>query len=84
MLGEQAPAAESYKSVAEGAATSVWAATDLALTNYGCNYLEDCHIAPVIQRPNHKFGVMDYALDAESAECLWHQAEVFLERPLPP
>lgn len=83
LLGDQAPAADSYKSIAAGAATSVWAATSPALIDKGGSYLEDCGIAPVIEQPNHQFGVMAYALDPEAADRLWQLGEQLLGRALP-
>lgn len=59
------------KTTQEGAATTVLAATDPGLRGRGMLYLEDCHVAEVIDTPNHKWGVMSYALDSDNAERLF-------------
>jgi len=64
-----------WKSVAAGAATSVWAATAAELDGAGPAYLEDCAVAPRITRPNLVYGVMPYALDEALAERLWRASE---------
>ena len=72
-----------YKSVEAGAATSVWAATASELKGSEALYLEDCSIADRIATPNTFYGVMDYALDRESANRIWEAAEYLLGRNLP-
>jgi NAD(P)-dependent dehydrogenase (short-subunit alcohol dehydrogenase family) len=71
-----------FKTVETGAATSVWAATAAALDGKGPLYLEDCHVASVVDQPNRAFGVLRYALDADTAERLWASAERLLDRRL--
>jgi len=64
----------SYKSIPQGAATSVWAATSPDLEAQGGLYLEDCHIAePAVAGVDG--GVESYALDADAAEKLWSLSE---------
>ena len=72
-----------FKTIEVGAATSVWAATGLDLEGCGPIYLEDCKVAPLIDRPNMASGVMPYALDPEAADKLWAIAEEMLGHPLP-
>jgi NAD(P)-dependent dehydrogenase (short-subunit alcohol dehydrogenase family) len=64
-----------YKSVEEGAATQVFAATAPELEGRGGLYLEDCHVAAVNDAPDALSGVMSYALDPQSAERLWEVSE---------
>ena len=64
-----------YKSVEEGAATQVFAATAPELEGRGGLYLEDCHVAAVNDAPEALSGVMSYALDQENAERLWEVSE---------
>jgi NAD(P)-dependent dehydrogenase (short-subunit alcohol dehydrogenase family) len=64
-----------YKSVEEGAATQVFAATAPELEGRGGLYLEDCHVAAVNDAPDALSGVMSYALDQENAERLWEVSE---------
>jgi NAD(P)-dependent dehydrogenase (short-subunit alcohol dehydrogenase family) len=77
------PQPEDWKTPAQGAATSVWAATEPQLSGRGPLYLEDCHIAPVLDQPTYCYGVMPYALDAELAARLWLATERLIARPLP-
>jgi NAD(P)-dependent dehydrogenase (short-subunit alcohol dehydrogenase family) len=76
-------AAIHFKSIESGAATSVWAATAPALEGAGPLYLEDCHVAPIIDEPNYFNGVMCGALDPADADRLWAEAERMLGMPLP-
>ena len=62
------------KSVEQGAATSVWAATSPHLTGRGAIYLEDCHIAEAAT-PGGEGGVESYALDPADADRLWARSE---------
>ncbi len=63
-----------FKSVEQGSATSVWAATSADLDGKGGIYLENCQIAlPAVQGSNS--GVESYATDAAAAERLWTLSE---------
>ena len=75
-LMNSAPEGESldWKSVEQGAATSVWAATAPELADKGALFLENCQIA-VAAEPGKGGGVEDYALDPESADRLWALSE---------
>jgi NAD(P)-dependent dehydrogenase (short-subunit alcohol dehydrogenase family) len=53
-----------FKSVAQGAATQLWAATSPALAGVGGVYCVDCDIAPVD-------GVAEWAIDPGQAQRLW-------------
>jgi NAD(P)-dependent dehydrogenase (short-subunit alcohol dehydrogenase family) len=69
-------AGDLYKTVQQGAATTVWAAVSKDLDGIGGVYLEDCNVAVVV--PNGSaapFGVRPWALDAEAAERLWQLCE---------
>lgn len=67
---------ERFKTVEQGASTSVWAATSDSLSGKGGCYLEDCQIAEVVTaRPEMPKGVMQYAVDPELAEQLWALSE---------
>lgn len=74
---------DGFKTVQVGAATSVWAATGIALEGCGPLYLEDCKVAALVESPNMASGVMPYALDPDAAERLWTVAEKMLGYPLP-
>ena len=62
------------KSVEQGAATSVWAATAPELTGRGGLYLEDCQVAGPAE-PGSDSGYLPYALDAAQADRLWELSE---------
>jgi hypothetical protein len=64
-----------WKSVPQGAATSVWAATSKELDGNGGIFLEDSHIAEIVTDPNQMGGVRDYALDHDRAAQLWELSE---------
>lgn len=62
-----------FKTVPQGAASSVWAATSADLTNTGGVYIEDCHIAEP-HTPGQN-GVQPYAIDPVAADRLWAISE---------
>lgn len=64
-----------FKSTAQGAATSIWAAVAPELEGVGGRYLEDCGIAPPWTSERPMSGYMPYALDAGGAERLWAVSE---------
>ena len=65
-----------YKSVPQGAATSVWAATVANPDAVGGNYCEDCRVADVVDAPGFtNAGVRPYALDPGRAKALWTKSE---------
>jgi NAD(P)-dependent dehydrogenase (short-subunit alcohol dehydrogenase family) len=66
-----------WKTIPQGAATSVWAAT-AAPDIVGGRYCEDCHVAEVIDDPASRNGVRSYALDAGRAEALWAKSEAMV------
>jgi NAD(P)-dependent dehydrogenase (short-subunit alcohol dehydrogenase family) len=61
------------KTVRQGAATSVWAATAAELDGKGGLYLQDCGIAP-LATPDVT-GVKPYAIDPAAATRLWEISE---------
>jgi NAD(P)-dependent dehydrogenase (short-subunit alcohol dehydrogenase family) len=68
-----------WKTIPQGAATSVWAGVVAPADGIGGKYCEDCHVSKVVPAPeNVEFmteGVRDYALDANNAEALWKKSE---------
>ncbi|CAA0093136.1 3-beta-hydroxycholanate 3-dehydrogenase (NADP(+)) [Zhongshania aliphaticivorans] len=66
------------KTIASGAATSVWAALSEELQDKGGLYLEDCKVAELVEKPNFVSGVLPHALSVEIADQLWAQAEQWL------
>ena len=63
-----------WKTIPQGAATSVWAGVVAAADEVGGHYCEDCHVAEVVS--GQVFGgVRPYALDPERAKALWAKSE---------
>jgi NAD(P)-dependent dehydrogenase (short-subunit alcohol dehydrogenase family) len=71
------------KTIPQGAATSLWAATEPALRNRAALYLHDCGVAEVLDSPVYTYGVMRYALDSDNAAALWSAAEKMIGAKLP-
>lgn len=72
-----------WKTVEEGAATTVFVATTPLLAGIGGRYFEDCHEAEVVDPElghERQQGVAAYALDAEAATRLWESSLELLNR----
>jgi NAD(P)-dependent dehydrogenase (short-subunit alcohol dehydrogenase family) len=64
-----------WKSVPQGAATSVWAGVVAPSDAVGGRYCEDCHVAGIVTDPVIRGGVRPYALDPAHAKALWAKSE---------
>jgi hypothetical protein len=64
-----------WKTIPQGAATSVWAGIVAAADEIGGRYCEDCRVARQIDDPAIRGGVRPYALDPERAKALWAKSE---------
>ena len=68
-----------FKSIPQGAATSVWAGVIAEADEVGGKYCEDCQVGVLIpddvQVSAINKGVRAYALDAETARALWKKSE---------
>jgi len=65
-----------FKSIEQGAATSVWCATSPLLHDKGGLYCEDCDVAAMwVEGMNINTGVRSHAIDAETAARLWTLSE---------
>lgn len=64
-----------WKSIPQGAATSVWAAAVASPDAVGGLYCEDCHVAEVNEEPGMRGGVQPYAIDPDNAKALWAKSE---------
>ena len=68
-----------WKTVPQGAATSVWAAAVADADQIGGKYCENCHVGNIV--PDNATinamseGVRAYALDPKTAEALWNKSE---------
>jgi NAD(P)-dependent dehydrogenase (short-subunit alcohol dehydrogenase family) len=68
-------AAFKFKTIPQGAATSVWSAVVAPADAVGGRYCEDCHVAEITNDPNSRQGVRSYALDPTRADALWAKSE---------
>lgn len=75
-LNERNPSGEPlvFKSLEQGAATTVWAASSPHLAGRGGIYLENCQIAPAAVQ-GKSIGVESYAVNPAAAERLWTLSE---------
>jgi len=68
-----------WKSIPQGAATSVWAAVVAQADQIGGQYCENCQVAEIVPDDTPitavSEGVRRYALDLKSAEALWKKSE---------
>jgi NAD(P)-dependent dehydrogenase (short-subunit alcohol dehydrogenase family) len=71
------------KTVEQGAATSIWFATNPQLNGMGGVYGENCDISPLVNpnqsiemKPGYRpVGVLPYAVDPDAAQRLWQLSE---------
>ena len=67
-----------FKSIPQGAATSVWAGVVADADEVGGRYCENCHVTTNITEDTisaNSEGVRAYALDPERAKALWAKSE---------
>jgi len=68
-----------WKTIPQGAATSVWAGAVASADAIGGQYCENCHVGKVVAEDVPisviSEGVRAYALDAKNAEALWKKSE---------
>jgi len=68
-----------FKTVPQGAATSVWAAVVASAEEVGGRYCENCHVSDVVAEDARlglvNEGVRGYALDPQNAAALWKKSE---------
>lgn len=71
--GEQA---FEFKSIPQGAATSIWAGVVAPVEDVAAHFCEDCHVADVNDSGAEvRSGVRPYALDPANAKALWAKSE---------
>jgi NAD(P)-dependent dehydrogenase (short-subunit alcohol dehydrogenase family) len=73
-LASGAPAF-SWKTIPQGAATSVWSGIVASADEVGGRYCEDCHVAELAEGDGIRGGVRAYALDPDHAKALWTKSE---------
>jgi NAD(P)-dependent dehydrogenase (short-subunit alcohol dehydrogenase family) len=64
-----------YKSIPQGAATTLWSAVVAEPSQIGGRYCEDCRVAEVQESEGLRGGVQPYALDPDNAKALWAKSE---------
>jgi NAD(P)-dependent dehydrogenase (short-subunit alcohol dehydrogenase family) len=79
---EGQPAFE-FKSIPQGAATSVWAGVVAPADAIGGHYCEDCHVADFSEGSEIREGVRPYALDPDRARALWAKSEEMVGETFP-
>jgi NAD(P)-dependent dehydrogenase (short-subunit alcohol dehydrogenase family) len=78
-LAAEGKAPFQFKTIPQGAATSVWAGVVAPADEIGGRYCENCHVGHIV--PDHvtisaiSEGVRGYALDPKAAEALWKKSE---------
>jgi NAD(P)-dependent dehydrogenase (short-subunit alcohol dehydrogenase family) len=78
-LAAEGKAPFQWKTIPQGAATSVWAGVVAPADEVGGRYCENCHVGVVV--PDQvtitpiSEGVRGYALDPKNAEALWKKSE---------
>jgi NAD(P)-dependent dehydrogenase (short-subunit alcohol dehydrogenase family) len=76
-----------FKTIPQGAATSVWAGVVAPADEIGGRYCENCHASDVV--PDNvtlgmlNEGVRAYALDQKNAEALWKKSEEMVGESFP-
>lgn len=64
-----------WKTIPQGAATTVWSGFVASADEVGGRYCEDCHVAETIDNPVIRGGIQRYAVDPERAKALWAKSE---------
>ena len=64
-----------WKTIPQGAATSVWSGVVAPGDLVGGKFCEDCHVADIEDDPDVRRGVRAYALDPANAKALWARSE---------
>jgi len=78
-LAAEGKAPLQWKTIPQGAATSVWAGVVAPADEIGGRYCENCHVGHIV--PDHvtisatSEGVRGYALDPNAAKALWKKSE---------
>lgn len=78
-LAAEGKAPFQFKTIPQGAATSVWAGVVAPADEIGGRYCENCHVGHIV--PDHvtisaiSEGVRGYAVDPKAAEALWKKSE---------
>jgi NAD(P)-dependent dehydrogenase (short-subunit alcohol dehydrogenase family) len=78
-LAAEGKAPMQWKTIPQGAATSVWAGVVASAEEIGGRYCENCHVGKIepdsVTISGVSEGVRGYALDPRTAEALWKKSE---------
>jgi NAD(P)-dependent dehydrogenase (short-subunit alcohol dehydrogenase family) len=78
-LAAEGKAPYEWKTIPQGAATSVWAGFVASADEVGGRYCENCHVGTIVAEDvvisAISEGVRAYALDPHNAEALWKKSE---------
>jgi NAD(P)-dependent dehydrogenase (short-subunit alcohol dehydrogenase family) len=78
-LAAEGKAPFQFKTIPQGAATSVWAAVVAPADEVGGQYCENCHVGHIVPDDvtisRLSEGVRRYAIDPKNAEALWKKSE---------
>jgi NAD(P)-dependent dehydrogenase (short-subunit alcohol dehydrogenase family) len=76
-----------WKTIPQGAATSVWAGVVAPAEEIGGRYCENCHVGKIVPEgvtiSGVSEGVRGYALDPKMAEALWKKSEEMVGESFP-
>lgn len=75
LMAMRGPDAPKFKSIPQGAATTVWCAVVAPADAIGAHFCEDCQVAKVNDNERPRIGVRSYALDPGHADALWGRSE---------
>jgi NAD(P)-dependent dehydrogenase (short-subunit alcohol dehydrogenase family) len=82
-LGEEGEGPFQWKTIAQGAATSVWAGVVAPAEEVGGKYCANCRVGQVVADDTNLSplgeGVRGYALDSANAAALWKKSEDMVE-----
>jgi len=68
-----------WKTIPQGAATSVWAGVAAPVSLVAGRYCEDCHVAELVDDASQiRAGVRSYAIDPARAQALWALSETMV------
>jgi len=68
-----------WKTIPQGAATSVWAGVTAPVSLVAGRYCEDCHVAELVDDASQiRAGVRSYAIDPARAQALWALSETMV------
>jgi len=65
----------SWKTIPQGAATTIWAGVVAPAEEVAGKFCEDCHVAALVDDASFRGGVRSYALDPDNAKALWAKSE---------